>query len=603
METRTKQKQTRKTAVRKKTNSNSSKAVVGKKDTVLQVQNLRIDSVVPDPQQPRKTFDRDSLQQLSQSIREHGVLQPITVRRSGRDYIIVMGERRYRASKLAGQKTIPAIVREYAHNDVLEIQIIENLQRRDVEPTEEADAITFLMDRYDPAEIAKRLGRTENFVRQRLKLAGLIEGFKHYVRNGEMTISLGVAVAFFEPGEQQMMLESLEGEFNVHKVKRMVDNQTFDLANAPFDLSDRTLLPKAGACTVCPFNAANQGNLFGNGKMVCTRTSCFENKKTKTLVNLIERAKKEQILLVPDINRYWKDEERNQLLIAQFEKQGITVLLPDELEIIEEPVEPTLETIKEEYRHYDYSEEELREELDGAMEEHVLARERYDTATDHGFEKGILLHTDTYKGREVFVKVRENREENGDVRSAPLESRKMSECTPEEQIIKINFREERKKQIENNRQFKEMAEMVRGTDYIDMDKPLSVDEKVAFSISLYENNVGYFDQRKHFQGFFGDTANLSREEMVANFRKEFREGTLNRLVRFLLTQQVHFGESNHVNDLTNCSFYTAMQEYHRESISEIRKSYAKTRNKREKRLKERIQVLQELVKALKVQSS
>ena len=598
METQTEQKQTRKTAVRKKTNSNSSKTVAGKKGKVLQVQNLSIDSVVPDPQQPRKTFDGDSLQLLSQSIKEHGVLQPITVRKSGRDYIIVMGERRYRASKLAGQKTIPAIVREYADNDVLEVQIIENLQRRDVEPTEEAEAITFLMDRYDPAEIAKRLGRTENFVRQRIKLAGLIEGFKHYVRNGEMTISLGVAVAFFEPEEQQMMLESLEGEFSDHRVRRMVDNQTFDLANAPFDLSDKKLLPKAGACNVCPFNAANQGDLFGNGKMVCTRTSCFENKKTKTLLNLIERAKKEGIRLVPDINRYWKDEERNQLVTAQMEKQGLTVHLPDELEIIEEPLEPTLETIKEEYRHYDYSEDELKEELDGAMEEHMLARERYDIATDHGFEKGILLHTDTYNGREVFVKVRENREDIGDVRSAPLESRKMSECTPEEQIIKIRSREERKKQIENNRQFKEVAEMVRGTDYIEMDKPLSVDEKLAFSISLYENNVGYFDQREHFQGFFGDTANLSKEEMVANFRKDFKEEILNRLVRFLLTQQVHFGESNHVNDLTNCSFYTAMQEYLRENISDIEKSYAKTRNKREKRLKERIKALQEQVRAL-----
>lgn len=361
------------------------------------------------------------------------------------------------------------------------------------------------MDRYDPAEIAKRLGRTENFVRQRLKLAGLIEGFKHYVRNGEMTISLGVAVAFFEPEEQQMMLESLEGEFSDHKVKRMVDNQTFDLANAPFDLSDRTLLPKAGACTLCPFNAANQGDLFGNGKMVCTRTSCYENKKTRTLLNLIERAKKEQILMVPTINRYWNDEERNQLVTAQMEKQGLTVHLPDELEIIEEPVEPTLEAIREEYRHCDYTEDELKEELDGAMEEHMLARERYDTATDHGFEKGILLHTDTYKCREVFVKVKENREDIGGARSAPLEQRKMSECTLEEQIIKIRSREERKKQIENNRQFKEVAEMVRGMDYIDIDKPLSIDEMVAFSISLYENNVGYFDQREHFEGFFGDT--------------------------------------------------------------------------------------------------
>ena len=196
------------------------------------------------------------------------------------------------------------------------------------------------------------------------------------------------------------------------------------------------------------------------------------------------------------------------------------------------------------------------------------------------------------------MKVKEKQEDIEDVRSAPLEQRKMSECTPEEQIIKINTREARKKQIENNRQFKEVAEMVRMTDYINIDKPLSVDEMVAFSISLYENNVGYSDQREHFQEFFGDTTNTTREEIVARFRKEFKEETLNRLIRFLLTRQVHFGESNHMNNLTNSSFYTAIQEYHKSNIDTIEAGYAKTRSKREKRLKERVEALQQQDKAM-----
>src|SRR5690606_52019 len=158
-----------------------------------------------------------------------------------------------------------------------------------------------------------------------LKLAGLIEGFKGFVRSGEMSLTLGIAVALFEPGEQQMMLESLDGEFHAIKLKRMVDNHTFDLTNAPFVLSDDKLIPKAGACTSCHFNAANQGNLFGDGKMVCTRTACFESKKTKTLLDLIERSKKENLILVPKISQYWKNEERNQLVIAQMEKHGLTV--------------------------------------------------------------------------------------------------------------------------------------------------------------------------------------------------------------------------------------------------------------------------------------
>lgn len=110
----------------------------------LKIQNLNIEKVIPDPMQPRKTFNQTSLNELSESIKKHGMLQPITVRESGSDFIIVMGERRYRASKLASKKTIPCIIRDYSYNDILEIQIIENLQRQDVEPTEEADAIAYL---------------------------------------------------------------------------------------------------------------------------------------------------------------------------------------------------------------------------------------------------------------------------------------------------------------------------------------------------------------------------------------------------------------------------------------------------------------------------
>ena len=180
---------------RSRTKVAAKEEVNGKKTVALQIQNLSIGKIKPDPNQPRKTFDERQLVQLSESIKKYGVLQPITVRQMNSHYVIVMGERRYRSSKLASKKTIPCIVKNYENNDVLEVQIIENLQRKDVEPTEEAEAIAYLSDKYSPSEIAKRLGRTDNFIRQRLKLAGLIDGFKHFVRNGEMTISLGVGVA------------------------------------------------------------------------------------------------------------------------------------------------------------------------------------------------------------------------------------------------------------------------------------------------------------------------------------------------------------------------------------------------------------------------
>ncbi len=109
----------------------------------LQIQNLNIEKIIPDPRQPKKTFNEVLLKELSESIEKHLVLQPITVRKLKNEYIIVMGERRYRASKLAGMKTMPCIVREYKSNGILEIQIIENFQRQYVEPTNQAGGRRF----------------------------------------------------------------------------------------------------------------------------------------------------------------------------------------------------------------------------------------------------------------------------------------------------------------------------------------------------------------------------------------------------------------------------------------------------------------------------
>ncbi|KKM69452.1 hypothetical protein LCGC14_1450650, partial [marine sediment metagenome] len=566
--------------------------------SILQIQNLQLGKIKPDPEQPRKNFNENALKQLSESIEKHGVLQPITVRQQNGHFIIVMGERRYRASKLAGKKTMPCIVSAYENNDVLEVQIIENLQRQDVEPTEEAEAIAYLSEKYAPTEIAKRLGRTDNFIRQRLKLAGLIDGFKQFVRNGEMTISLGVGVALFEPEEQQMMLETMGEDFNAHQINRMIKDQTYDLEKASFDVADKKLVPKAGSCVECPFNAANQGNLFGDGKMVCTKAACFETKKSKSFLNLIEKSTKENIFLIPEIRQYWADDENNQLIISQLEKKGLKVYLLDDVEIIEHPIEPTIQDIKIEYQHYDYSEEQLKAELEEAKQDYDEEFVKYNSAKENGFVNGILFHPETYRNKEVFIKIVEKTKDESTDYSAPLANRKMADCTPEEQIIKINEREIRKNQIENNNQFEEVVQMIRETKYINTKKTLSTDEMVAFSISLFENNVDYMSQQKYFSKFLCDTSKMTKVEMVENFKKKFKKEIFHKLIRYMLTKQVHFSESNHVNNLTNISFYKAMQGYYKSKIADIEKEYTEKRDKREARLKERITVLEKQIEEL-----
>ncbi|WP_299555268.1 ParB/RepB/Spo0J family partition protein [Seonamhaeicola sp.] len=593
---------TTKTSTRnKRSRTNTAQTEVnGKINSTLQIQNLPIGKIKPDPNQPRKTFDEKQLIELSQSIKKHGVLQPITVRPMNGHYLIVMGERRYRANKLADNKSIPCIVKAFEDNDVLEVQIIENLQRKDVEPTEEAEAIAYLSDKYAPSEIAQRLGRTDNFIRQRLKLAGLIEGFKHFVRNGEMTISLGVGVALFEPEEQQMMLEAMGDDFNAHQINRMIKNQSYDLLMAPFDVDDKTLIAKVGDCNSCPFNAANQGNLFGEGKMVCTKASCYEAKKNKCFLDLIEQSKRENIILIPEIMKYWADDENNQLIISQLEKKGFKVYLLDDVEVIENPIEPTMASIKKEYEHYDYSEDDLKVELSEAKKEYEEELKVFQSAKSNGFVNAIVFHASTYKHREVFVKIIERPESGSATHLAPLTERKMADCSPEEQIIKINEREIRKKQIENNKQFEEIVGMIKETKYIDTKKALSTDEMVAFSISLFENNVDYMSQQKHFPNIFGKTSKMNKVQVVEHFKKNFKKEIFHKLIRYILTKQVHFGESNHVNNLTNISFYNAMQGYYKTKIASIEKGYAEDRVKREARLKERIKILEVKIQALEV---
>jgi len=414
-----------------------------------------------------------------------------------------------------------------------------------------------------------------------------------------MTISLGAGVALFEPEEQQMLLETMGEDFSAHQINRMIKDQTYDLEKAPFEVADKKLVLKAGSCVECPFNAANQGNLFGDGKMVCTKSACYETKKSKSFFNLIEKSKQENILLIPEIRQYWADEENNQLIISQLEKNGLKVYLLDDVEIIENPIKPTIEDIKKEYQHYDYSEDEFKAELDEALQQYEEELEKYNSAKENEFVKGIVFHPETYRHKEVFIKIVEQSKNESTTYSAPLANRKMADCTPEEQIIKINEREIRKKQIENNKQFEEVVEMIRDTKYIDTKKTLSVDEMVAFSLTLYENNVDYVGRQRFFSNLLGNTSKMTDEEIVENFKKKFKKEIFHKLIRYILTKQVHFGESNHVNNLTNISFYNAMQGYYKSKIDGIEKEYAEKRNKREERLKERITVLEKQIQGLK----
>lgn len=157
------------------------------------VVDLKLSAIRPNPYQPRRIFDQKALKELAKSISESGVFQPIIVRQPDSQierYEIIAGERRYRASKLAKQTTIPAIVRDFDDERMMEVAVLENLQREDLTPLEEAQAYQTLMDKLmlTQAEVAKRLGKSRPYIANYLRLLSLPESVKQSLQAGELSM-------------------------------------------------------------------------------------------------------------------------------------------------------------------------------------------------------------------------------------------------------------------------------------------------------------------------------------------------------------------------------------------------------------------------------
>ena len=159
--------------------------------TPTAVRDIPLEKVIPNPGQPRMTWHEDTLAELAASIREHGVLQPILVRPAGDEYEIIAGERRWRASKLAGKETIPAIVERFDDSTALEIALIENLQREDLSPLDEAVIYKKMTDElgYSIRNLATKLSKDKGYVENRLRLASAPDDVRDMVSQRYDTLS------------------------------------------------------------------------------------------------------------------------------------------------------------------------------------------------------------------------------------------------------------------------------------------------------------------------------------------------------------------------------------------------------------------------------
>lgn len=158
-----------------------------------QIQKIDLSKIKANPYQPRKTFDDDRLSDLAMSIQTHGVLQPIVLRQTVQGYYIVVGERRFRASQLAGLTEIPAIIKELSDSDMMELAIIENLQREDLNAIEEAESYQRLMNDLGLTQqkVAERLGKSRPYIANMLRLLNLPKDISNQVKEGALSSAHG----------------------------------------------------------------------------------------------------------------------------------------------------------------------------------------------------------------------------------------------------------------------------------------------------------------------------------------------------------------------------------------------------------------------------
>lgn len=190
------------------------------------IHQLEVNSLRPNPYQPRKYFDENKIKELAMSIKEHGVFQPIIVKKDIKGYIIIAGERRYRAAQKAGLETIPAIIREFNDHLMMEYALIENLQREDLTAIEEAEAYRMLMQKLDLTQerLGERLGKSRAYIANTMRLLQLPCSVQDDIENNVISVGHGKVLAGLKDEELILKLTNIikEKQISVRELEELV---------------------------------------------------------------------------------------------------------------------------------------------------------------------------------------------------------------------------------------------------------------------------------------------------------------------------------------------------------------------------------------------
>lgn len=270
--------------------------------STCQSQAVRIDEIHPSPTNPRKTFPEAEMAEMIASVHRHGVMQAILVRPWPDGYAyttpirptyeLIAGERRYRAAKAAGFELISATVRNLDDRETLELQIVENLHRKDLNELEEAEGYEMMTKRYGytAEQLASKIDKSKAYIYAKLKLNAACEAARNAFRQGDLDASRLLLIARIPTaGLQEEALAELTTRNDLGTFRRaqqhIQQRYMLDLNEAPFPPTDANLTPAAGNCTACPKRTGNNLELYPDVKSgdICTDPACFATKKTAHL--------------------------------------------------------------------------------------------------------------------------------------------------------------------------------------------------------------------------------------------------------------------------------------------------------------------------------
>ena len=213
------------------------------KDSII---NIDISLIIPNKEQPRQNFEQEALEDLANSIKIYGLLQPILLRKVGKKYEIVAGERRWRACKMAGLKEVPALIRELSQQESAKIALIENIQREDLNPIEEAMAYKKLMEDYKltQVEVSSQVGKSRSYIANSIRLLNLGENITKFVAQGKLTTGHGKALLGIKDKNEQLKTAEkiITEKLNVRQTEEITNSKKISVNNVEENLRDTHII-------------------------------------------------------------------------------------------------------------------------------------------------------------------------------------------------------------------------------------------------------------------------------------------------------------------------------------------------------------------------